>query len=69
MVMSEEPDVVAVSYEGQHHGAELESRMTEVRCKSCRHLVNILEMSECTVCSSLFCGRASNDCKAVCDCD
>ena len=40
-----------------------------VLCPSCLHEVHPIEFCECDDCGSLFCGKASNGCKAVCLCD
>lgn len=47
----------------------IENQVGKVKCRSCNHLVNLLEMSECLTCGMMFCGKGSNSCRAICECD
>jgi len=38
-------------------------------CPSCHHEVLVDALCECFICGGVFCGKASNDCKARCLCD
>jgi hypothetical protein len=40
-----------------------------VTCPSCHNDVQVEVLCECANCGALFCGMASNGCKAICPCD
>ena len=38
-------------------------------CPSCQRPCSEDDLSECTTCGGLYCGRASNQCPSQCSCD